>query len=567
MGRTPTSFERYVLQQLLSVWSALEPRRRVIVVLATVAMFAAVLALSRMAATPGMSLLYAGLESSAAGEVVAKLEQQGVTYDVRGGSIFVDSGRRDELRMTLASQGLPANNSAGYELLDSLSGFGTTSQMFDAAYWRAKEGELARTIISSPHIRGARVHIASPSSQPFRSKAQTTASVTVTTVSGSLSASHAKALKFLVASAVSGLLPDAVAIIDAQGGLIMGADDALSGQGSSENHAVELKKSVERLLEARVGYGNAVVEVSVETVTDRESIVEHTFDPDSRVVISTDTEERTTASKDSGGAGVTVASNLPEGDGSSDSNSSSNNSETRERVNYEVSEIQREILKSPGAIKRLTVAVLMDGTRQIDDTGAQMFTPRSTDEMAELRELVAAAVGYSEARGDVITLKSLEFEPIAEQGSIAAPGLMQSLNLNVMSIIQLVVLGIVSLILGLFVVRPILNSKPTSAVAELAPPMNSIPPAPFPDGFGGSEPAALTGEIDDGGFSPPAMATITDFDMPEMDSASIGDFATAGDMGGDSNDPVARLKQLIEDRQEETVEVLRGWMDDSEETV
>ena len=144
------------MQQLLSVWTTLDPRRRIIVVLATVAMFATVLALSRMATAPGMSLLYAGLESSAAGEVVATLEQRGVSYEVRGGTIFVDSSRRDELRMTLASEGLPTNNSAGYELLDSLSGFGTTSQMFDAAYWRAKEGELARTIISSPHIRGAR---------------------------------------------------------------------------------------------------------------------------------------------------------------------------------------------------------------------------------------------------------------------------------------------------------------------------------------------------------------------------------------------------------------------------
>lgn len=546
------------MQQLMSVWATLDPRRRVIVALATVAMFAAVLALSRMASAPGMSLLYAGLESSAAGEVVASLEQRGVSYEVRGGAIFVDSGRRDQLRMTLASEGLPANNSAGYELLDSLSGFGTTSQMFDAAYWRAKEGELARTIISSPHIRGARVHIASPSSQPFQRKVQATASVTVTTSSGSLSSAHAKALKFLVSSAVAGLRPEDVAIIDAQGGLIMGADDAASGGTSGEARAVALKKSVERLLEARVGYGNAVVEVSVETVTDRESIVERTFDPDSRVVISTDTEERTTASEDAQGGAVTVASNLPEGDGSSDSNSSSQNSETRERVNYEVSETQREILKSPGAIKRLTVAVLVDGTQQIDSTGTEVFTPRSDDEMVGLHDLVAAAVGYDEARGDVITLKSMEFEPIIEQGSAAAPSFMQSLNLNVMSIIQLAVLGIVSLILGLFVVRPILNSKPLPAVAELAPP--PAPIAPFPEGLGNSNAPlpALTGEIDDGSFAPPAMATISDFEMPEMGTASIGE------MGGMSNDPVARLRQLIEERQDETVEVLRGWMEEGE---
>ena len=558
------------MQQLLSVWSALEPRRRVIVVLATLAMFAAVLTLSRMAASPGMSLLYAGLESSAAGEVVAKLEQQGVTYEVRGGAIFVDSARRDELRMTLASDGLPTNNSAGNELLDSLSGFGTTSQMFDAAYWRAKEGELARTIISSPYIRSARVHIANPSSQPFRRQSKETASVTVTTASGSLSASHAKALKFLVASAVTGLLPEDVAIIDSQGGLIMGSDDVATGQGSGGNRAAELKNNVERLLEARVGYGNAVVEVSIETVTDRESITEHRFDPDSRVVISTDTEDRTTASKDAHGGAVSVASNLPEGDGSRNANSSSQNSETRERVNYEVSETQREILKSPGAIKRLSVAVLVDGTMQIDDSGAEIFVPRSKEEMAGLHDLVAAAVGFDATRGDVITLKTMQFEPIVEQGSLATPSFLQSMNLNMMSIIQLVVLGVVALVLGLFVVRPILNNKPTSSMAELPAPTGPIPPAPFPEGFGNSDPAALpalTGEIDNGNFNTPAMATVADFDMPEIGTAPLGDFATAGNMGGLSNDPVTRLKELIEERQEETVEVLRGWMEDSGETV
>lgn len=555
------------MQHLLSVWSTLDPRRRVIVVLATIAMFATVLSLSRMATTPGMTLLYAGLESSAAGEVVGTLEQRGVAYEVRGTSVFVDSSRRDELRMTLASEGLPANNGTGYELLDSLSGFGTTSQMFDAAYWRAKEGELARTIVSSPHIRGARVHIASPSSQPFQRKVKATASVTVTTSSGTLTASHAKALKYMVSSAVAGLKPDDVTVIDSQGGLILGTDDAATGTAGNIDRAAALKQSVERLLEARVGYGNALVEVSVETVTEHESIKEHTFDPASRVVISTDTEERTTASENARGGSVSVASNLPEGDGSNDSKSTNQNSETRERVNYEVSEIQREVIISPGAIKRLTVAVLLDGTQQVNDAGEQVFTPRSSDEMDGLRELVSAAVGFNEARGDVITLKSMEFKPIVEQGSAAAPTFMQSLNLNVMSIIQIAVLGVVTLILGLFVVRPILNSKPTPAIAELPPPSNQIPPAPFPEGMGNSNDSmmpALTGEIDNGDFMLPAMGTVSDFEMPDMATAAIGDFDSAGGMGGASSDPVARLRKMIEERQDETVEVLRGWMEESE---
>ena len=142
---------------MIALWSALDMRRRVVIVVATVAMFAAVLSLSRLASTPGMALLYSGLDPAAAGEVVAALEQRGVAYQVQGGAIQVPEGQRDELRMTLAAEGLPAAGAAGYELLDQLSGFGTTAQMFDAAYWRAKEGELARTLLAIPQVRAARV--------------------------------------------------------------------------------------------------------------------------------------------------------------------------------------------------------------------------------------------------------------------------------------------------------------------------------------------------------------------------------------------------------------------------
>ena len=164
------------MQQILSVWSSLTLQRRVFVTIATLLMFAAILGVSRLATTPNMALLYSGLEQGAAGEVVARLEQSGIPFEVRGGAIYVPQAQRDQLRMTLARDGIPANGSAGYELLDSLSGFGTTSQMFDAAYWRAKEGELSRTISASPWIRSARVHIATPSSRAFARNIKPTAS-------------------------------------------------------------------------------------------------------------------------------------------------------------------------------------------------------------------------------------------------------------------------------------------------------------------------------------------------------------------------------------------------------
>lgn len=537
------------MQQILNVWNNLEPGRRVFVVLATVAMFATVLMMSRMASQPSLTLLYAGLESSAAGDVVSALEQRGVAYDVRGGSIFVESSKRDELRMTLASEGLPANSSRGYELLDNLSGFGTTSQMFDAAYWRAKEGELARTIAGTPNVTSARVHIAHNGSNPFQREVRPTASVSVTTVGGTLSASQARALKYLVSSAVAGLTPEDVAVIDGQGGLIAAAEDAAPNSGV-DDRAETLRDRVQRLLEARVGFGNAVVEVSVDTVTETESIRERRFDPQGRVAISTDTEENTNSSKGGAGGDVTVASNLPDGDAGAGDSSSSQNSQTRERVNYEVSETEREITRAAGSIKRLSVAVLVNGISAPNDAGEAVFQPRTEEELASFKELVASAVGFDETRGDVITIKSMQFEPLTVPGTVALPGFMDKIHLDVMSLIQMAVLALVALILGLFVVRPILSKPVEGSMAAL----------PGPSGGDSGMMNALDGEIDDGSFELPDLPVISD--LPALGDSGMGDFG----MGSNSSDPVERLRNLISERQEETVEILRNWLEDSEET-
>ncbi len=541
------------MQQVINIWSALDVRKRVIVVLATVAMFWAVLSLTRAASQPSLTLLYSGLESGAAGDVVSALEQRGVAYDVRGGSIFVEASLRDELRMTLASEGLPANSGKGYELLDGLSGFGTTSQMFDAAYWRAKEGELARTIVAHPAITVARVHIASTGSNPFQRETQLSASVSITSSSG-ISGKHARALKFLVASAVSGLTPEDVSVIDSQGGLIGSADEA--PENTSDDRAETMRKRVQRLLEARVGSGNAVVEVSVDTITRTESIRERQIDPDSRVAISTDTEERSNSASDQGNGDVTVASNLPEGDGASGDASSSQTSETRERVNYEVSATEREITNAPGAIKRLTVAVLVNGTNEIDARGANVFQPRSEDELSALRELVASAVGFDEARGDVITLKTMEFEVNEPAGTSASASLIDSLALDLMSVIQTFVLGIVAIVLGLFVLRPLLSRPDPAPVAMLDSVSTEGDPYSIED-----ELTPLSGEIDDGILDSEGMQLINAqrstaggeaLNLPAINKPEV-------------EDPVERLRGLIGERQEETVEILRSWLEGEEE--
>jgi flagellar M-ring protein FliF len=538
------------LQQVLSSWNALGGRQRMIVIGATVAVMFAVLGLTRLASSPNMVLLYAGLENEAAGDVVKALEGRGVSFDVRGGAIFVPDADRDALRLTLASEGLPANNGQGYELLDGLSGFGTTSQMFDAAYWRAKEGELARTIVANPQISGARVHIANSSANPFQRDVTPSASISVTTTGAVLNATQARALKFLVASAVPGLVPENVAVIDGKGGLI-GAEDETGGGVSADDRAALLRDRVQRLMEARVGTGNAVVEVSVDTVTESELIRERSFDPDSRVVISTDTEERTDRSENMGGGGdVTVASNLPDGAaGGGPDSSSASKAETRERINYEVSETTREITRQPGAIKRLTVAVLVNGTYETGADGAQQFVPLADIELEALRDLVASAVGFDQGRGDEITLRSLPFERPEGLGTgPIEPGLFTG-SIDTMRLIQMGVLALVALILGLFVLRPIL----ARGGDDMALANTGALPAPLPE----RDAPVLDGEIEPaGGFGNLPMMT----DGPDFSGMGMVDFDSPTE-----EDPVDRLRNLIEERKTETVEILRSWLEDKKE--
>lgn len=530
------------MQNIASLWTALDGRRRLIVLAATIGMFLAIIGLSRMASSPPMALLYSGLDSGSAGEVVRALEQRGVAYAVQGDSIQVDAALRDELRMTLATEGLPTIGASGYELLDGLSGFGTTSQMFDAAYWRAKEGELARTILANPQIRAARVHIAQTQGQPFRRDDRPTASVTVTTIGGGLPPLQASALKHLISAAVPGMQPDDVAVIDSVGGLVPGVGGPSAPGTEAMDRAAELRRNVERLLAARVGPGKAVVEVSVDVQTEQESIMERRFDPQGRVAISSETEERTNSATEAP-ADVTVASNLPEGDGAGGSGQSQS-SETRETVNFEVSETQREILRTPGALRKISVAVLVDGLMVIAEDGTSRWQPRPEEELAVLRDLVASAVGLDETRGDVLTLRSLAFEPVGVQGTLAETGLWgQFGRIDIMSALQLAVLAMVALILGLFVLRPMFTAGP-----QRLPDLPSAAPLALPSGLqDGAGRRVLTGEIDDG----------TDLPQLPVVSRDVEEETVL--------DPVARLRRLIEQRQTESVEILRGWMETEEE--
>ena len=549
------------MQQLSLYWMALETRRKALLLGGVAALIVTLIILSRLATAPSYVLLYSGLEPTAAGEVIAALEARSVPHSVRGDAIFVDQAHRDELRMSLAGEGLPANGAAGYELLDSLSGFGTTSQMFDAAYWRAKEGELARTILASPRIRAARVHLANPGNDPFQDRVDVTASVAIRPAAVGIGSGHAEALRYLVASSVPGLLPENVTVIDADSGQLLGGDRLDMPGADSAGRAEDLRRNIGRLLTARVGQGNAVVEVSVDLNTAHETLVERRIDPESRIIIATDTEERSNTAQDRVSGAVTVASNLPDGDaaeGEGDT-SSSQNSESRERVTFDVSEMQREVETGPGGIRRISVAVLVNGVPRINEDGLEVIEPRDEQEIAALEQLVRSAIGFDAERGDQVTIQSMVFEEEAASGGGEVSGSSLWSGLDLSRLLYLGLLAAVALAIAFGVVRPILRGQSVAALAR-SETNNALPDV--------ASAYALASSADDAASSarsepaPPQSATLRSPDgelLPDrMDRALPAPTEPLVD-------PVDRLRKLIDERQDETVEILRGWMEEDEE--
>jgi len=522
-----------VLQKLQDYWRARSARQQGVLVAAFLATFAIITALSWFASRPAMSLLYSGLDPQQSGEVMAAVEASGTPFEIRGNSIWVEEGRRDALRMTLAGEGLPSSGGTGYEILDGMSGFGTTSQMFDAAYWRAKEGELARTVLALPNVKSARVHLAVPSARGYRREAEASASVTLTTA-GPVTHSQAKALKFLVSSGVPGMLPERVSVIDSERGVIPAGEDM-----AGEDRASDLKSNVERILAAHVGQGNAIVEVNMDLVTETELMTEQRFDPDKRALISQESEELADQSTNNQQGTVTAASNLPEGQEDKGDESRSSRSENRQRSNFEVSKVTREVSRQPGAIRRLTVAVLVNGVEQADASGTPRLVPRDEAELQVIRELVASAVGFDEARGDALTVKSLPFASLSEAGTLASQGgPLSRLDLN--ALIKLALIGFFAIAIAAFLLRPVLRNRPESERALL----DQSRPA------GNAQPGALDAPAEPE-LMPPLSAAV-----PEIDFAPMPD-----------GDPVARLRELMKSRKDESLKLLSGWIEKREDAI
>ncbi|WP_084420379.1 flagellar basal-body MS-ring/collar protein FliF [Henriciella litoralis] len=450
--------------KFLDTLRSLSLPRQIALAGAVVAVILAMSFMVRGAMSEPKALLYSGLDASHSGEIIEELDKRGIDYEIRGDAIFIAASKRDETRFALARQGLPQQSVQGYELLDDVNGFSVTSEMYNAAYWRAKEGELTRTILAIPGVQSARVHIGASLRSGFsRSSPAQTASVTLATTHD-ISGKQAEAIQYLVALAISGLAPEDVAVIDPAKGLIAGpnVDKTDEPDQVADSQSAMIEQKIRRLLDARVGPGNARVSVSVDVNRQRQTIFEKTIDPQSRVVrnrTSNDVSETNT-----GGAGeLSAASNLPQG-GANSGGDSRNMKNSTESVSYEFNERRVETEMMPGKIQRISVAVLLN-----EQVLGLQGTPEETAAEAQqiidnFQQLILSGAGLDTARGDSLTVELMPFQEMPAQEMVEAPGMVSTLVQQYSwPAIQALLLGVVIIVLGLFVVRPMMSKGPDAA--------------------------------------------------------------------------------------------------------
>lgn len=373
------------------------------------------------------ALLATDMDPASMAGVVEKLKTAKVDYllDPGGRSLRVAADRVDELRMQLAAEGLPSSGRIGFELFDQAM-FGATEMTEKVNYQRALEGELERTIGSLSNVASARVHLVLPRESLFMDSDQPAKASVVLRLKSSrpMPAADVQGIAGLVASSVDGLRTEAVTILDSEGQRISRTvGDEVDGVRFDRQQQVEhdLANRLVALLEPVVGIGRVRANVSATLSAESQNETEEVWDPNTVVrsrQTSFEADGRSTISGVAGSRG-----NLPPDPASPTptpqptATAAGGNNRTSEVTNYEISKVTRQRVTPPGQLARLTVAVLVDDARiaTVNADGEEEITtaPRSPDDLQQLQQLVASAVGFDAARGDQITVENIAFERVS----------------------------------------------------------------------------------------------------------------------------------------------------------
>ncbi len=500
---------------------------------------------------PPKTILYSGLDPRAAAQVTAKLDAMNVKYDAKGdgGTILVPADQVTKLRMELASENLPAAGT-GYEIFDKTDSFGTTAFVQNINRLRALEGELARSIETIDGIDSVRVHLVIPERQIFSREDQSPSASVVLRTQGTMDRGEVTAIQHLVAAAVAGLMPNRVAIVDDKGTLLAGGDDKTGADAAAadqEQHTTDvedkLRQRIESIVASVVGPGHVRVQVAADMNYDHTSTTSETFDPDSKVVRSTQTVEQNASDTNAqNGGSMSVANALPNAQQSGGDNTKSSSGRTEETTNYEISKTTKTSVVDAGTVKRLSVAVAVDGTTKTDASGKDSYTPRTPQELTQIEALVKSAIGYDKTRGDDVKVVNMPFAHLDVAEATPAPKPLLGLDSAYwFKIIEAGILSLTALLIGLFVVRPLIGRMfgPQMAMTSGAPlfaqqPVAGQLPAPQGEAAGGGQIAL-----------PPPKENVIDLQRIE---------------GQVRDSSIKKVGEVVGSHPEEALAIIRTWL-------
>jgi len=508
-------------------------------------------------ASPNLDLLYKDLDPKDSSRITQVLDSQAITYELGQGNseIRIPTKEVARIRLLLADQGIPGGGSLGYEIFDDAESLGTTNFMQNVNLVRALEGELARTIQSITVINSARVHLVLPKRELFsRERQDPSASIALRMSGGTrLEKGQVLAIQHLVATAVPSLVPSRVSIVDDKGNLLAAGFEDENDIGVMADKTADRKRmfenrlghTIEKLLEKTVGFGKVRAEVTADMDFDRVSTQEEVFDPEGQVVRSTQSIEQSSNASDSEGApAVSVATNLPDANlGASEGISSSqSDARTEETVNFEITKKVINHVREIGNVRKLSVAVLVDGRRVEDAEGKLVYEPLPDDQMELLATLVQGAIGFDADRGDIVEIINMEYADFVPEEDEMELFFGMDKN-DILRLAEILVLSIVVILVILLVVRPLISQafEAMPSAAALA-----------------SE-RLLTDQTGAPGLIGPDGAPIPGDSMAEEDKIEelIDIDRVEGRVKASS---VKKVGEIIDKHPEEALSILRNWM-------
>ena len=420
--------------------------------------------------TAPMEVLYGDLSATDSREIIKQLELSGVPFQTtdNNSQILIPGEQVTSVRMQMAELGLPSGGSVGYEVFDSMDALGATNFIQNINLVRALEGELARTIKSIEGVQNARVHLVMPTREMFtRDTQEPTASVYIKMRTGRLAENQVNAVQHLIAAAVPKLKPSNISIVDERGTLLSRSfenDNAMIAAQQDEavkNIERRLSQSVISLVESSLGPSKVRAEVRAEMEFDKVVTAAEEYSPDQQVVRSQVTVTENNQQNETNPSDVTVANQLPDAQANTGGGPRMTTSENRteETVNYDISKTTTNRVKEAGSVKRLSVAVLVDGTYTTNaETGGRIYQPLNDETMEKIRALVNTAVGYNADRGDQIEVVNMPFTGFDDlMGGGEEFNLLGFNKEEIMRMAEGLGVAIVAVLVILLVVRPLVT--------------------------------------------------------------------------------------------------------------